>query len=64
MKKFFKTAVLSVIATGTIALAIPTPVVMACIRCIYSPCPPCFIRAGQTCFRCGTCQRLPDCPER
>jgi hypothetical protein len=45
-------------------LGIPTPVVMACVRCVYYPCPPCTVRAGQTCFRCGTCQAVPGCEPR
>jgi len=64
MKKFFKGAILSVIAMATLALAIPTPVVSACVRCLYYPCPPCTVRAGQTCFRCGTCQAVPGCEPR
>ena len=64
MKKFFKVGILSVIAMATLALAVPTPVVFACVRCLYSPCPPCTVRSGQTCFKCGTCQPVPGCQPR
>jgi hypothetical protein len=64
MKKFFQAAVLGVIAMATLALALPTPVSVACVRCLYTQCPPCTLRAGQTCFKCGTCQPIPGCEPR
>jgi hypothetical protein len=64
MKKFMKAAILSVIAVGTLALAIPTPVVNACVLCLYRPCPPCTRLQGQTCYRCGSCQAIPGCEPR
>ena len=61
MKKLVKAAVLGVIAMATLALAIPSPVSVACVRCIYRGCPPCTRLGQQTCFRCATCVPIPEC---
>jgi hypothetical protein len=62
MKKLVKTALLAVIAAGTLALAIPTPSVNACIKCLLPPCKPCFRYGGPvSCTRCPTCQPIPGC---
>jgi hypothetical protein len=61
MKKLAQAAVLAVVAMATLALAIPTPVVNACIKCVYRPCPPCTRLGTQTCYRCATCQAIPNC---
>lgn len=65
MKKLLKTSILAAIATGTLALAIPTPLVSACVRCILPPCPPCTRYGGiPTCYKCPTCQPIPGCEPR
>ena len=60
-KKIFMTAVMCVIALGTIAVAIPTPLAGACKFCRAIQCPPCYQLTGGTCNKCATCQPIPGC---
>ena len=64
MKKFIQGAILAVIAMATLALAIPTPVTNACLRCLYRGCPPCTRLGVQTCYKCATCNPIPGCEPR
>lgn len=62
MREFFVSTLLVVIALGTLAIAIPTPVTGACLLCtpIYD-CPPCTKLGGGGCFRCPSCVPIPHC---
>jgi len=62
MRKVFASVVLVIIALGTLAVAIPTPVANACLHCppIYD-CPPCYKVGGGSCFKCPTCVPIKGC---
>jgi len=62
MKKLFRSAVIAVIAAGSLALVIPTPVVNACVKCVLRQCPPCTRLGGYvSCWKCPTCQPIEGC---
>jgi hypothetical protein len=62
MKKLFGSILIVVCALGTLAVAIPTPVVNACLHCVpIDDCPPCYTLGGGSCFRCPSCVRIPGC---
>ena len=62
MKKLFGSVLLVVIALGTLAVAIPTPVTNACLFCTPpADCPPCTHLGGWSCFRCPSCVPTPGC---
>ncbi len=63
MRRLCVLLLLVVVALGTLALAIPTPVVNACLHCvpIGNDCPPCTRLTQTSCFRCPSCQPIPGC---
>jgi hypothetical protein len=62
MKKLLGSVLLVVIALGTLAVAIPTPVTSACLYCVpIYDCPPCYTFGGGSCFKCPTCVKIPGC---
>lgn len=62
MKKLLKSAVVAVIAAGTLALVMPTPEVNACVKCILKPCRPCTRLSGYvSCYKCPTCVPIVGC---
>jgi hypothetical protein len=49
MKKLFGSVLLVVIAVGTLAVAIPAPVTVACLYCVpIYDCPPCYQFGGRS----------------
>jgi hypothetical protein len=61
IKKLFGLILLVVIALGTLAVALPTPVTNACLHCTAIRCPVCTRLGGGSCFKCPTCQPIPGC---
>jgi hypothetical protein len=62
MKKLFASVLLVVVALGTLALAIPTPLANACLYCVpIDDCPPCYALTHGSCFKCPSCARIPGC---
>lgn len=62
MKKLFGSVLLVVVALGTLAVVIPTPVANACLFCTpIADCPPCTHLGGWSCFRCPSCVPTPGC---
>jgi hypothetical protein len=62
MRKLFASVLLTVIAAGTLAVAVPAPVAVACLHCVpIYDCPPCYQFGGGSCFRCPTCVPIHGC---
>ncbi len=62
IKKLLGAVLLVVIALGTLAVAVPTPVASACLFCVpIADCPPCTELGGGSCFRCPSCVPIPHC---
>jgi hypothetical protein len=61
MRKLFGTAVLAVIALGSLALVIPTPAANACKFCRPIQCPPCYELTVGSCNQCPTCKKIQGC---
>jgi len=61
MKRLFGTALLIVVAFGTIAVLVPVPTTIACFHCTAIRCPPCTRLGGGSCFKCPTCQSIHGC---
>lgn len=61
MKRTFGAVLLAVIALGTIAVLIPTPIAGACKNCRAIQCPPCYELSGGNCNHCATCKPIPGC---
>lgn len=61
-KKLFSMVIGFVIALGTLAVVVPTPVTNACLFCVPpADCPPCTHLGGGSCFRCPYCVPTPGC---
>jgi hypothetical protein len=61
LKRMFGSALLVVIALGTLAVAVPIPTASACILCVPIDCPTCYALSGGSCFRCPSCKKIPGC---
>jgi hypothetical protein len=61
-KKLFMSILLVVIALGTLAIVVPTPIATACLFCVPpADCPPCTHLGGGSCFRCPYCVPTAGC---
>ena len=61
LKRIFGSALLAVIALGTLVVAMPVPTTNACLYCVPIDCPPCYALSGGSCFRCPSCKKIPGC---
>lgn len=65
IKRVVPVVVLSlVVATGVVALLVPSPAGAACVQCpvIENPtCPPCYELIPGSCTRCAHCKRISHC---
>ena len=61
MKRMIMLVTLAVLAVGALVVVTPTTSAVPCKVCKPRICGPCEVYTGDTCLRCGTCERIHGC---